>query len=155
MSVLSCYQLFTTLGSDALVRSLFANKSSTPDLIMFVILVSRFVQFFGSVLTMQWMMDDNKKTRYNLRMGLLIYLSAQTWCMIIYMCLFFAWAAGSKIPIGFAFPALTFESFAYEILFFYFWAVARRYSDLCVIEFGEEDEPEEEKVGGLKEMEMV
>merc|ERR1712048_1181847 len=152
MSVLSCYQLFATLGSAALVRSLFANNSSTPDLIMFVILLMRFVQFFGSVLTMQWMMDDNKKTRYNLRMGLLIYLSCQTVCMVIYMLLFFAWAAAAKIPIGFAFPALTFEAFSYEILYFYFWAVARRYSDLCVIEFGEEEEPEDDRVEKANEL---
>ena len=74
------------------------------------------------------------------------------------MLLFFAWAAAAKIPIGFAFPALTFEAFSYEILYFYFWAVARRYSDLCVIEFGEEEEPEDdrvEKANELKQMEMA
>ena len=143
MSVLSCYQLFATLGSDALVRSLFANTSSTPDLIMFVVLMCRFVQFFGSVLTMQWMYDDTKAYRYNLKQGLLIYLTCQTVCMVIYMLLFFAWAAASKVPIGFAFPILTWEAFAYEILYFYFWSVARRYSDLCDIE---------EQKGGKMEM---
>ena len=101
---------------------------------MFIVLLARFVQFFGAVLTMQWMYDDTPAYRYNLKMGLLIYLTAQTVGMIIFMLLLFAIAAGAKAPIGFAFPAATWIAFAYEIMYFYFWSVARRYSDLCDVE---------------------
>jgi F420-0:gamma-glutamyl ligase-like protein len=38
--------------------------------------------------------------------------------------------ARTRLPIGFLFPTLTMVVFSYEILFFYFWSVARRYQDL-------------------------
>ena len=93
---------------------------------------------------MQWMYDDTATYRKNLQTGLLIYLVCQTVVNIIYMIIAMALAATLKAPIGFAFPALTFEAFGYEILYFYFWSVSRRYADLCDVQTAEDNKGDKE-----------
>lgn len=64
--LMGVYQIFTT--SEAIAFS------GANELLIFGMFLLRCIQFFGSVLTMQWVMDDNEYTRYNLRMGFLVFL---------------------------------------------------------------------------------
>ena len=123
MGLFASYQIFVTSSSIAFI-------GGANELLIFVIFGFRCVQFFGSVLTMQWVREDTEITRTNLKSGLLIFLVCQTIVTIIELLVLYATFTQTKFPVGFFFPNITWVIFGYEILCFYFWSVSRRYSDL-------------------------
>ena len=107
-----------------------------PDLVLLVFLIIRFFQFFGGVMCMYWVFEDSEKNRQTLKKGLAIYLVAQTIMQVLNYVVLSVLATQSGFPSGIFGPFASIVYFAYEILWFYYWSVARRYDDLMHLNKG-------------------
>ena len=133
VGVLSTYQLFSYLETDeikAIVDGKYKIKGYL-ELMVFAFLLVRFAQFFCGVRCMQWVYEDSERNREGLKAGLGWYVVFQTLMQIFYYMVVCGLATTIIQPMGLVVgPNLSWGWFLYEITWFYYWSVARKYCDL-------------------------